>query len=162
MTESLEEAASLDEELLAADEELLLLDDGPPSGEVPLGASLDGSEDGFEDGLVIEVVLLGGRVTSQPGRAVVVVVVVVEVDVGGVVVVDVGVAHGGRDGVVVPGDDGEVDGFVGVDGFEVGGFGGFVLGVGLGAWLPSEGGPDANASVSGSTGSAAIGLTPRA
>lgn len=153
----LEAPASLDDELLSPGAEepaLLELEDGPPSGEVPPPVALvelGGSWVVVNGGL-------GGRVTSQPGRGGV--VVVVEVDVGGVVV-DVGgvvVTHGGVVGVV-----GVVDvGGFGFDGV-FGGFGVFVLGVGFGGWLPIDGGPDASASVSsGKTGSDAIGLTPRA
>ena len=45
---------------------------------------------------------------------------------------------------------------------DVGGFGAFVVGVCFGGRLPIDGGPIASASVSGSTGSAGIGSTPRA
>lgn len=145
----IEEPAAL--EVLLKVPALLEFEDGPPSGDVPTA-------------LVEGVVVNGGSgdwVTSQPGRGDVVVVVVVDVDVGGVVVVVevVGVVdrHGGVVGVVVV----DVGGCgPGLDVF--GGFGVFVLGVGFGGWWPIDGGPDANASVSGSTGSDAIGTTPRA
>lgn len=155
VTASLDELPS-EEELLSADDELLLpavLESvGPPSGEVPLlllGTSLLGLEIGLE---------VGGRGTVQPGC---VVVVVVDVEVGGVVV-DVGgvvVPHEGR---VVVGVVVDVDVRVVVFVVVVVGFGAFVDGVCFGGTLPIDGGPIASASVSGSTGSAGIGSTPRA
>lgn len=151
---------SLDDEPLDESDELLSaldepdeLDDGPPSGEVPLGALLVGC------GAVLD----GGRGTVQVGSVVVVVVVVGIVDVVVEVVVEevgdvVVVPHGGLVVVVVEElvDVGVV--FVVV----LVGFGALVVGVCLGGWLPSDGGPIANASVSGRTVSAGIGSTPRA